>query len=172
MSATPISKAYDRAVRMLALRARTVAEVRNDLSGRGFASPVVEEVVLSLLEEGLLNEEAFARGAVISGQEHNKGRERIYTDLRRRGIPRALAEDSLERYFDPERERLAVEKLIAEGAKATRITDRKARSDVAISRASRRGFSASSINAALKHTKGETLSSGGLSFLDSDNDLP
>lgn len=146
-------KAYNRAIKMLADRSRSSSEIREGLAAKGFRPQTVEEVVASLQEEGLLDDAAFARDLVIHGQERHKGRERIYAELRRRGIPRATAEESIRLHFDPETERASVRELLSGALADGQVCGGETELERAVSRIARRGFSADAVNSALAEMK-------------------
>lgn len=85
--------ALDRALRLLARRPRTVAELRGELSRRGIGRAEVDRVVEALSERGLLDDAVLAREFIATRSARlGHGRLRLLADLVRRGVAREVAE--------------------------------------------------------------------------------
>ena len=112
-------RTYDRALDVLALRARSAADLRRTLVRKGEPPELVDLAVERLLNAGFLDDASFARqfarsrvlGAGLS-------RRQIASELARRGIARDIAATAIEEVFGEERvdeeatlERLARKKL-------------------------------------------------------------
>ena len=85
-------RARERALRMLALRGRSRAELRKKLAERDFSESVIERVIENLGELGYLDDEAFA----VNRARHlavNRlyGDRKIEEQLREKGIAREAA---------------------------------------------------------------------------------
>jgi regulatory protein len=104
--------AFNRALKRLAVRQRSRDEIESDLAEKGFEREVVSGVVKELLARGLIDDRLLARDLVLFGQRTNRGRSRIYADLRKRGISRSQAEESLEQFYDYQAERRSIEHLL------------------------------------------------------------
>ena len=91
-------RARGAALRLLAVRSRTVAELRERL-GQRFQSEAVEQTLASLLDEGLLNDSDFAQQWRYS-RERRKPRSRsmIERELKQRGIADDIISETLEDY--------------------------------------------------------------------------
>ncbi len=77
-------------------RDRTVSEIRTQLERKGVSEPVREAAVRTLAEQGLLDDERFARLFVSDKRELEQwGSERIRRGLLGRGIDRDLADAAL-----------------------------------------------------------------------------
>ena len=133
--------AFARALKMLSYRSRSRHEISADLGGKGFSQEVVNRVIEELQDRGWLNDSELAQDIISYGQDRNKGWMRIYADLRRRGIERRLAEESLERYYDNERARKTLLWLARESLSAYSSPPCKKEVDAIIRRISRQGFS-------------------------------
>jgi len=91
-------KAYDRAVRFLSYRPRSVAEVRKHLAQPeyGYSEAVVEATLAQLTEQGYLNDEEFARFWVENRQRFRpKGSQALRQELRQRGVESESIEGAL-----------------------------------------------------------------------------
>ncbi|MCZ7666400.1 MAG: RecX family transcriptional regulator [Chloroflexi bacterium] len=56
-----VEKAKDSAYRLVSLRPRSIAEIQQNLSGKGYDPEVIEQVVTHLCHLDLLNDAAFAQ---------------------------------------------------------------------------------------------------------------
>ncbi len=153
---TETDRARGTALRLLALRSRTVSEIREKLA-KSFGSEAVEQAIARLLNEGLLNDAEFAQQWRQS-RERRKPRSRsaIERELKQRGISEDVIDEALEDY----------DSLDAAYRAATRYAARQAGSDRAIfhRRVSaflgRRGFGADIIRQTLQQLR-EELEIGG-----------
>lgn len=103
--------AYDEAVRMLAARALSVAEVETRLARRGHPPPEIESAVRALRERRYLDDAALAYnvGSFLAARRRF-GRIRVAAALARRGVPPEAAREALERvYGEIDEESLAFE---------------------------------------------------------------
>jgi regulatory protein len=90
------AKARDCALRLLARRDHSKAELQRKLIQRGFARPVIESVISRLAEAGYLDDHRFARRWAESALE--SGRcvgSRLRLELRQRGVPTDIAEQTV-----------------------------------------------------------------------------
>ena len=94
---------YDRAVNMLAFRARSSSELARSLVRKGEARSHVEWAIARLTEQGLLDDAAFARTfartKVVGGKQ---SRRRVQQDLARRGVPRTVSDDAIDTVLEEE----------------------------------------------------------------------
>src|SRR5262245_35791723 len=88
---------YDRALNMLAFRARSTTELRRQLIKKGEPADEVERVIERLTEQRLLNDTDFARQyARVKLTMAGSSRFRIVQELGRKGIARPMAEEAIE----------------------------------------------------------------------------
>jgi regulatory protein len=96
-------QAYDRAVGLLAFRARSSSELTRSLIRKGEERAHVEWAVARLTEQGLIDDEAFARSfaraKVVGGKQ---SRRRVQQDLARKGVSRTVSEDAIDTVFEEE----------------------------------------------------------------------
>lgn len=94
---------YDRALNMLAVRARSSSELARALVRKGEVRPHVDWAVARLIEQGLLDDAAFARSfaraKVVGGKQ---SRRRVQQELARKGVSRTLSNDAIDTVFDEE----------------------------------------------------------------------
>jgi len=88
---------YDRALNMLAFRARSVSELRRQLLSKDEPPADVEAAITRLLEQRLLNDEDFARQfARVKLTGAGASRFKIIQELGRKGIAKPMAEEALD----------------------------------------------------------------------------
>ena len=116
-------KAKQRAVRLLAARARSEKELRSQLKERGFDESVVGTVTARLLELKYLDDESFARQwARNLAVNRLLGNRRIEASLREKGIQRALIEQVMTEVREEFSEREAIRALIRKKERKSTIT--------------------------------------------------
>jgi regulatory protein len=96
--------AYDRALAMLAVRARAGRELRLALRRKGEAEFAIDYAIERLTAAGFLDDAAYARQfarAKILGARLS--RRRVESELIRRGVPRDMAVDAISEVVDEER---------------------------------------------------------------------
>ena len=95
--------AYDRALNMLAFRARSSSELARSLQRKGEERSHVDWALERLKEQGLLDDAAFARSfarsRVIDGKQ---SRRRVQQDLARKGVARSLSDEAIDTVFEEE----------------------------------------------------------------------
>ena len=94
---------YDRALNMLALRARSSSELVRSLVRKGEEKANVDWAIARLLEQGLLDDAAFARALtrsrVVGGKQ---SRRRVEQELARKGVARSVAGEAISDVFEEE----------------------------------------------------------------------
>lgn len=88
-------RARERALRLLGVRDRTVAEIRSRLTGAGFTSPAVESTVAYLLDLRYLDDERFATRYVAEKGRNGWGDRRLRSELMRKGVDKRVIEAAL-----------------------------------------------------------------------------
>jgi regulatory protein len=95
--------AYDRALNMLAFRARSSRELAQSLQRKGEERTHVDWALERLKEQGLLDDGAFARSfartKVVDGKQ---SRRRVQQDLARKGVSRSLSDEAIDTVFKEE----------------------------------------------------------------------
>ena len=96
-------KVYDRALNLLAFRARSSAELARTLVRKGEPKALVDRAIERLLEQGLLDDAAFAqsftRAKVLGAQQSKR---RVQQDLARRGVARTVSDAAIATVFEEE----------------------------------------------------------------------
>jgi regulatory protein len=95
--------AYDRALNMLAFRARSSSELARALQRKGEERAHIDWALERLREQGLLDDAAFARSfarsKVVDGKQ---SRRRVQQDLARMGVSRSLSDEAIDTVFEEE----------------------------------------------------------------------
>ena len=91
----PDTRARNSAMRLLARREHSRAELHSKLVGRGFENDLVEELLQGLEDQDLLSDERFAMSLIASRAETGYGPKRIDLELRNRGVSDELAREAL-----------------------------------------------------------------------------
>ncbi|MDQ7030950.1 MAG: regulatory protein RecX [Ardenticatenia bacterium] len=96
-------RALEVALRLLARRDRSTAEIERHLQNRGFPASTVAAVVAILTERGWLDDRKFARRWVENRLEHRpRGRLALAHELRRKGVNASHIEAALAELPDEE----------------------------------------------------------------------
>ena len=108
-------KTFERAVKLLAAKPRSVAELREHLlRGRNTNEEVVTTVIERLQEYGYLDDERFALSyASYKVKQRPVGRRRLERDLRFKKIDSAVANEALEMVFAETPEEQLIDQAIA-----------------------------------------------------------
>lgn len=91
--------ASDYALRLLAIRPRSIREMRDRLQSKGYERPVIEATVAELCELGLLDDRKFAAQWVESRMAlRPMGPSRLRAELLTKGVDRGIVEATLSKY--------------------------------------------------------------------------
>lgn len=123
---------FNRAVKLLTVKARSVAELRERLlQGKNTNASIVDSVIARLEEYGYLNDERFAFSyASLKVKQRSVGRRRLQRDLKLKKVENKVADGALELVYaeTPEEQLIdqAIEKrLRLRGRPKTRIEAKK-----------------------------------------------
>jgi len=116
-------RTFDRAIKLLAARSRSVEEMRELLlQGPGSSKIAVEEAVSRLREYGYLDDERFAFGyASLKLRQRPLGRQRLRRDLSMKKVDRAVADQALDLVYGEVSESELIDRAIE---KRTRLRGR------------------------------------------------
>jgi len=93
--------AYQKAMRFLGYRARSVQEVRDNLQKHGIPEHVIEEVLKRLQETNLLNDQEFAQAWVENRNTFRpRSRRALAMELRHKGLDDEVVQDVLDTNVD------------------------------------------------------------------------
>ncbi|MEO6527811.1 MAG: regulatory protein RecX [Gemmatimonadaceae bacterium] len=156
-------KVYDRALNMLAFRARSSSELARSLVRKGEEKPHVDWAIERLQEQGLLDDTAFAQSftrAKVLGAKQS--RRRVQQDLARKGVSRTVSDAAIETVFEEEGidQRELVEEVARKKLRALRDLEPKARRRRLYAFLARRGYDADDIRRAMDAVGSALLVSG------------
>lgn len=116
-------KAYEKAVKLLAMRMHTVGELHQKLKAKGFKDDDIRPVLLNLLEQKFLDDQKFAEIFVDNLKRYKDfGFYGIKAKLITRQIPSETAERALQEYFTLEDELAVARRLLGKLKKQGRET--------------------------------------------------
>lgn len=94
------ARAFQRAVKLLAAKPRSIEELRERLAERCSSKSVVETVIARLREYGYLDDERYALGyASAKVRQQPIGRRRLELSLVRKKVDRKVADEALNQVF-------------------------------------------------------------------------
>ena len=108
-------KTFERAVKLLAAKPRSIAELRERLlQGKGADEAVVDTVILRLQEYGYLDDERFAFSyASYKVKQRPVGRRRLERDLKFKKVESGVANEALELVYTETPEEQLIDQAIA-----------------------------------------------------------
>ena len=108
-------KTFERAVKLLAAKPRSIAELRERLlQGKGADEDVVNTVILRLQEYGYLDDERFAFSyASYKVKQRPVGRRRLERDLKFKKVESGVANEALELVYTETPEEQLIDQAIA-----------------------------------------------------------
>jgi regulatory protein len=153
---------YDRALNLLALRARSARELRRALVRKGEPPHQVDAAIARLEAAGFLDDGAFARQfarskAVGAGMS----RRRIQQELGRRGVARAVGDEAVAIVFEEEQldERAVVENAARKKLRSLKKLDAETRKRRLYAFLARRGYERDDIRRVMQAVGGTELDS-------------
>jgi regulatory protein len=108
------NKAYDRAVRFLSYRSRSVEEVNRYLREKDYPDAVINDTVDRLLEQRYLDDEEYARAWLRNREQLSpKGRQALRYELRQKGVSDRIIDTVLANLNEDELAWAAVENKLS-----------------------------------------------------------
>jgi regulatory protein len=137
------ARTMQRAVKLLAAKPRSVAELRERLLEKEWTSvDVVEAVLKKLSEYGYLNDERFAFGyASYRVRQKPVGRQRLQRDLQMKKVPRETANEALNLVFEETPETDLIDRAIEKRTRLRGLPQTRAEIKSLIDHLMRQGFS-------------------------------
>ncbi len=137
------SRTMQRAVKLLAAKPRSVAELRERLLEKEWTnSETVEAVLTKLSEYGYLNDERFAFGyASYKVRQKPIGRQRLKRDLQMKKVPKETADEALELLFQETPEEELLDRAIEKRTRLRGLPKTRAEVKSLIDHLMRQGFS-------------------------------
>ena len=100
--ASEFVEAYDRALDLLAFRARSSRELHRRLVQKGTTPERAEQVIAKLRDVGLIDDASFARQLTRSKLSSGASRRRVHQELFKRGVARDVANEAVEEVAEDE----------------------------------------------------------------------
>jgi regulatory protein len=136
-------RTFQRAVKLLAAKPRSVAELRERLLEKGWTNAEIVEAVLQKLGEyGYLNDERFAFGyASYKVRQKPVGRQRLQRDLQLKKVDRETADEALRLVFEETPEEDLIDRAIAKRMRLRGRPETRAETKSLFDHLLRQGFS-------------------------------
>src|SRR5258708_3933024 len=91
-----VEQAYERALRFLGVRPRSIAEVRRNLTEKEIAAPMIDEVISRLEAQGYVDDGAFTQFWITNRQQFRPRSSRaLRFELREKGVPNNIVDEAL-----------------------------------------------------------------------------
>jgi regulatory protein len=97
-----VTEAYDRALNLLAFRARSARELHRRLTEKGVPAERADTVIAKLREVGLIDDADFARQLARSKVSGGASRRRLHQELFKRGVARDVADEAVDEVLEDE----------------------------------------------------------------------
>ncbi len=134
--------AYQKALRFLSYRTRSVQEIRNRLERDSIPPKIIEYTVVKLLNQQLLDDSRFAETFAESKMMHRPvGMNRLRRELLAKGISRTIVEKVLDTYSSPESEYLHALQIARKKLQTDRSVESRVRRRRLAGLLARRGYS-------------------------------
>ncbi|HEX8920939.1 MAG TPA: RecX family transcriptional regulator [Pyrinomonadaceae bacterium] len=136
-------RTFQRAVKLLAAKPRSVAELRERLLEKEWTTAeIVEAVLLKLREYGYLNDERFAFGyASYKVRQKPVGRQRLQRDLQLKKVDRETADEALRLVFEETPEEELIDRAIEKRTRLRGLPQTRAETKSLFDHLLRQGFS-------------------------------
>jgi regulatory protein len=144
-----VSRAYDRAMMMLAARGRASGELRRLLVQKGEAAAAVDLAVRRLADAGFVDDAQFAKSYARAKGATGVSRRRIEQELGRKGVDRSILVDAIDEVFAEEQidEATAIERAAEKKLRTLGRVDDETRRRRLYGYLARRGFDADQVSA-------------------------
>jgi regulatory protein len=97
-----VVETYDRALNLLAFRARSARELGRRLIEKGASAACTETVIAKLRQVGLIDDADFARQVARSKISSGASRRRLHQELFKRGVARDVADEAVTEVLEDE----------------------------------------------------------------------
>lgn len=129
------------ALRLLTIRDRTTAELVDKLRKKGFDEDIISTVTTEMRELGYVDDKKYAMHFAELRATYDKfGPHRVRIELRKRGIPKDMAENAVESVFPEGREEANALELANQWIARRGIDDREQAARRLYGYLARRGF--------------------------------
>jgi regulatory protein len=151
---------YDRAVNMLAARARSAADLRRQLIRKGEPPALVDAAIERLTHAGFLDDAAFARAYTRhKALGPGSSRRRLQQELARKGVARETTDEAIADVFEEEAidEAAILDQLVRKRLRSLASLDGQTRNRRLWSFLARRGYDSEAIRKAIERATGDDV---------------
>jgi regulatory protein len=160
--ANELTAAYDRALNLLAFRARSARELQRRLVQKGVTAERADRVIAKLREAGLIDDADFARQLARSKMSVGASRRRVHQELFKRGVPREVADEAVEQVVDEDglSEAESIERIARKKWRTLDGLDEPTRRRRLFAFLARRGFDSDDVSRVVRQLSGEGTNGG------------
>jgi len=153
-----LTAAYDRALNLLAFRARSARELHRRLVQNGVTTERAERVIGKLREVGLIDDSDFARQLARSKMSAGQSRRRVHQELFKRGVAREVADEAVHQVVEDEglSDAHSIERIARKKWGTLRTLDEPTRRRRLYAFLARRGFDSDDVSRVVRQLAGET----------------
>jgi regulatory protein len=154
-----VLETYDRALNLLAFRARSQKELKRRLMQKGGEAPIIDEAIARLDAAGLLNDADYAKQLTrAKGIVGGMSRRRLQQEMAKRGVGREIADDAIAEVMTEEAvdEAAVAEQAARKKLKSLRSADPETRQRRLYGYLARRGYESDDIRRAIQTVLGES----------------
>ena len=158
--ANELTAAYDRALNLLAFRARSARELQRRLVQKGVTAERADRVIAKLREAGLIDDADFARQLTRSKMSAGTSRRRVHQELFKRGVPREVADEAVEQVVEEEglTDAESIERIARKKWRTLHGLDDPTRRRRLFAFLARRGFDSDDVSRVVRQLAGEGTS--------------
>ena len=160
--ATELTSAYDRALNLLAFRARSSRELHRRLVQKGTTPERAEQVIAKLREVGLIDDADFARQLTRSKLAGGSSRRRVHQELFKRGVSRDVAHAAVDEVVADEglSDETSIERVARKKWRTLAELDPPTRRRRLYGFLARRGFDSDDVSRIVRLLEGEVADAG------------
>jgi len=155
--ANELTAAYDRALNLLAIRARSARELQRRLVQKGVTAERADRVIAKLREAGLIDDADFARQLTRSKMSAGASRHRVHQELFKRGVPREVADEAVEQVVEEDglSDAESIERIARKKWRTLDGLDEPTRRRRLFAFLARRGFASDDVSRVVRQLAGE-----------------
>ena len=160
--ASEFVEAYDRALNLLAFRARSSRELHRRLVQKGTPPERAERVIAKLRDAGLVDDADFARQLTRSKLGGGSSRRRVHQELFKRGVSRDVADAAVEEVVEDEglSDQASIDRVARKKWRTLVDLDPQTRRRRLYGFLARRGFDSDDVSRMVKLLEGEAANAG------------
>ena len=156
--ADELTAAYDRALNLLAFRARSSRELHRRLVQKGVTAERADRVIAKLRDAGLIDDADFARQLTRSKLSGGVSQRRVQQELFKRGVAREVADEAVAQVVDEEglSDADSIERVARKKWRTLAGLDEQTRRRRLFAFLARRGFDSDDVSRVVRQLAGET----------------